>query len=116
MSQSAIFDVQLIFADPEVLHAFLAHLTDALVNYICYQIDSGAQVRNQASILFHFVRCPVANSSWSPYVQTINTAGLIKRPSRDTTALILVFIVHQLGQLFELNYFLVLAEYPFLIK
>jgi hypothetical protein len=66
MSQSVIIDLRLFFADPEVLHAFLAHLTDALVNYICYQIDSGAQVCDQASFLFHLVRCPVANSSWSP--------------------------------------------------
>ena len=31
--------------NPELLHALLAHLTDALVAYIGYQIDSGAQVR-----------------------------------------------------------------------
>jgi len=30
--------------NPEVLHAFLQHLTDMLVTYICHQIDSGAQI------------------------------------------------------------------------
>lgn len=29
---------------PEVLHAFLEHLTEALIVYLSYQIDSGAQV------------------------------------------------------------------------
>ena len=29
---------------PEVLHGLLDHLSDALVNYVCYQIQSGAQV------------------------------------------------------------------------
>mmetsp|Transcript_12003 Transcript_12003/g.30810 ORF Transcript_12003/g.30810 Transcript_12003/m.30810 type:complete len:389 (-) Transcript_12003:65-1231(-) len=30
--------------DPEVLHAFLDHLTEALIVYLSYQIESGAQV------------------------------------------------------------------------
>lgn len=29
---------------PEVLHALLSHLADALITYVCYQIDAGAQV------------------------------------------------------------------------
>jgi len=29
---------------PEILHAFLAHLADALADYACYQIEAGAQV------------------------------------------------------------------------
>lgn len=29
---------------PEVLHALLAHLSEALVDYVCYQVDSGAQI------------------------------------------------------------------------
>lgn len=29
---------------PEVLHAFLRHLTDMLVTYVCHQIDAGAQI------------------------------------------------------------------------
>jgi len=29
---------------PEVLHAFLDHLTEALIEYACYQIQAGAQV------------------------------------------------------------------------
>jgi uroporphyrinogen-III decarboxylase len=30
--------------NPKLLHGFLAHLTDALITYVCYQIESGAQV------------------------------------------------------------------------
>ncbi len=33
-------------AAPEVLHALLAHLADALAVYVCHQIDSGAQARS----------------------------------------------------------------------
>jgi hypothetical protein len=32
-------------AAPEVLHALLAHLADALAVYVCHQIDAGAQAR-----------------------------------------------------------------------
>lgn len=32
--------------NPEVLHAFLAHLSDSLATYVCYQIESGAQARS----------------------------------------------------------------------
>lgn len=31
--------------NPEVLHAFLAHLADSLATYVCFQIESGAQAR-----------------------------------------------------------------------
>lgn len=30
--------------NPALLHGFLQHLTDALITYCCYQIESGAQV------------------------------------------------------------------------
>lgn len=33
-----------MFQQPEILHALLSHLTDALITYVCYQIDAGAQV------------------------------------------------------------------------
>lgn len=33
-----------MFNQPEVLHAFLDHLTTALITYCCYQIEAGAQV------------------------------------------------------------------------
>lgn len=35
----------LLSADPELLHKFLRSLEDALFVYMCYQIESGAQVR-----------------------------------------------------------------------
>ena len=32
---------------PEVVHALLDHLAEALIIYVCYQIDSGAQASMQ---------------------------------------------------------------------
>jgi len=34
----------IMLTQPAVLHAFLEHLTEALIEYSCYQIESGAQV------------------------------------------------------------------------
>lgn len=34
----------MMLREPAVLHALLAHLTEALVTYVCHQIDCGAQV------------------------------------------------------------------------
>ncbi len=34
----------MMFNAPDVLHAFLDHLTTALITYVGYQIESGAQV------------------------------------------------------------------------
>ena len=36
---------------PEVLHAFLDHLTEALIVYLSYQIESGAQVSLPSTFL-----------------------------------------------------------------
>ena len=36
---------KIMTAQPAVLHALLDHLTEALIVYVCHQIDSGAQVR-----------------------------------------------------------------------
>ena len=33
-----------MFWQPAVLHALLEHLTQALIVYVCHQIDCGAQV------------------------------------------------------------------------
>ena len=35
----------MMFTDPALLHRFLEHITDSLITYASYQIDSGAQVR-----------------------------------------------------------------------
>ena len=34
----------MMFNEPAILHALLDHLADALVEYLAYQIQSGAQV------------------------------------------------------------------------
>lgn len=40
-----VFTLQkIMFHNPAVLHAFLDHLTEALIVYAGYQIESGAQV------------------------------------------------------------------------
>ena len=38
---------QMMHSAPEVVHAFLDHLAEALIVYVCYQIDSGAQASMQ---------------------------------------------------------------------
>ena len=40
---------------PEVLHAFLDHLAEALIVYLCYQIDSGAQASAWHTRVFAFI-------------------------------------------------------------
>jgi uroporphyrinogen decarboxylase len=35
---------QMAFSSPEIVHALLEKLTDAIVTYACYQIDAGAQI------------------------------------------------------------------------
>lgn len=35
---------RMAFTEPEILHAFLGKLADAIAKYMCYQIDCGAQV------------------------------------------------------------------------
>jgi uroporphyrinogen decarboxylase len=35
---------KMAFSDPTVLHNFLSKIADAIANYVCYQIDCGAQV------------------------------------------------------------------------
>ena len=36
---------KMMLHNPALLHALLDHLTQALIRYVCHQIDSGAQVR-----------------------------------------------------------------------
>jgi uroporphyrinogen-III decarboxylase len=36
-----------MYKAPEVLHAFLQHLTEAIIAYAGYQIESGAQVMRE---------------------------------------------------------------------
>jgi uroporphyrinogen decarboxylase len=38
---------KMMLQQPEVLHALLSHLTEALIEYTCYQIEAGAQVSRQ---------------------------------------------------------------------
>ncbi len=40
---------RMMMNDPKLLHAILEHLTDSLITYAGYQIESGAQVRQPGS-------------------------------------------------------------------
>ena len=35
---------KIMLRSPAILHALLEHLTQALITYVCHQIDCGAQV------------------------------------------------------------------------
>ncbi len=63
---------------PEVLHALLAHLADALVVYVCHQIDAGAQARPLKSTDVAPVRAPsTAHVCAGGYVRNADrSAGL----------------------------------------
>ena len=39
---------KMMLREPAVLHALLAHLSQALIAYVCHQIDCGAQVLHRA--------------------------------------------------------------------
>lgn len=42
--KSLVKTKSIMLHNPEIVHAFLRHLTDMLVTYVCHQIDSGAQI------------------------------------------------------------------------
>ncbi|XP_024392398.1 uncharacterized protein [Physcomitrium patens] len=66
--------------NPEILHAFLAHLTDALVTYVCHQIDSGAQiVQLFDSWAHHLSPEQFSEFSW-PYAEQLIDRVKIARP------------------------------------
>lgn len=50
MSKNYTAIKKLMFTNPEVLHALLQKLADAVVGYIKYQYDAGAQVCSTCSI------------------------------------------------------------------
>eukprot|EP01024_Parvocaulis_polyphysoides_P026658 TRINITY_DN2425_c1_g1_i7.p1 TRINITY_DN2425_c1_g1~~TRINITY_DN2425_c1_g1_i7.p1 ORF type:complete len:381 (+),score=32.05 TRINITY_DN2425_c1_g1_i7:110-1144(+) len=43
-SRYCLHTKQMMLHNPEILHDLLQQLTDALTNYVCYQIDNGAQI------------------------------------------------------------------------
>lgn len=44
--RSALETKKIMLRQPEILRGLLEHITEALIVYVCHQIDSGAQVRH----------------------------------------------------------------------
>lgn len=66
--------------NPEILHAFLQHLTDMLVTYVIHQIDSGAQiVQLFDSWAHHLSPEQFREFSW-PYAQEVISRVKEQRP------------------------------------
>ncbi|CAL5228987.1 g12224 [Coccomyxa viridis] len=71
---------QMMHSAPEVVHAFLDHLTEALIVYVCYQIDSGAQVVQLFDSWAH-VLTPQQFAEFSlPYAQKVIDGVRAQRP------------------------------------
>lgn len=70
----------ILYHNPEILHAFLNHLTEALIMYVGYQIDSGAQVVQLFdSWAHHLTPEQFAEFSW-PYAERVVQAVKAKYP------------------------------------
>ncbi|CAM6026861.1 unnamed protein product [Sphagnum balticum] len=70
----------IMLQEPEVLHALLAHFTEALAVYICHQIDSGAQIIQLFdSWAHHLSPKQFTTFSW-PYVEQVISKVKAQRP------------------------------------
>jgi uroporphyrinogen decarboxylase len=69
-----------MFHNPEVLHAFLDHLTDALITYVGYQIESGAQVVQLFDSWAHHLSPDQFAEFSLPYAERIIAAVRAKYP------------------------------------
>lgn len=69
-----------MYHNPEILHAFLEKLTDALIVYVGYQIESGAQVVQLFDSWAHHLS-PAQFAEFSyPYAQRLAAAVKAKYP------------------------------------
>lgn len=66
---------------PEVLHALLAHLSDALADYVCYQIDSGAQIIQLFDSWAHHLSPKQFQEFSLPYAERVISRVKEKRPA-----------------------------------
>eukprot|EP00878_Enallax_costatus_P014251 GHUV01014906.1.p1 GENE.GHUV01014906.1~~GHUV01014906.1.p1 ORF type:complete len:352 (+),score=118.96 GHUV01014906.1:828-1883(+) len=70
----------IMFNDPAILHAFLDHLTEALITYVCYQIEAGAQVVQLFDSWAHHLS-PQQFAEFSlPYANRVTEAVRAKYP------------------------------------
>jgi uroporphyrinogen decarboxylase len=69
-----------MFHNPKLLHAFLAHLTDALITYVGYQIESGAQVVQLFDSWAHHLSPAQFEEFSLPYANRVTDAVKAKYP------------------------------------
>ena len=71
---------QVMMHNPEVLHAFLERLTEALITYVVYQIDSGAQIVQLFDSWCHHLS-PAQYMEFShPYAERVIAGVRAQRP------------------------------------
>eukprot|EP00899_Mesostigma_viride_P008252 jgi/Mesvir1/17428/Mv08707-RA.2 len=70
----------IMYHNPEIIHAFLSHLSDALATYIVYQIDSGAQVVQLFDSWAHHLSPAQFREFSLPYAERVMKAVRAQRP------------------------------------
>eukprot|EP00741_Cyanophora_paradoxa_P008833 tig00001384_g8550.t1 len=87
----------LAFSDPKTFHALLAHISESIARYVCYQIENGAQ----AVQIFDSWAGQLGPKDWSefslPYIQEIVRHVKAKHPTVP-----LIMFANQGGGLLEL--------------
>eukprot|EP00245_Coleochaete_scutata_P005280 TRINITY_DN18723_c0_g1_i1.p1 TRINITY_DN18723_c0_g1~~TRINITY_DN18723_c0_g1_i1.p1 ORF type:complete len:433 (+),score=76.95 TRINITY_DN18723_c0_g1_i1:44-1300(+) len=71
---------QMMGRDPATLHALLNHLTDALIVYVCHQIDSGAQVMQLFDSWAHHLSGAQFEEFAMPYAERVMAGVRALRP------------------------------------
>ena len=71
---------QMMMNNPALLHAVLSHLADQLADYVCYQIESGAQVVQLFDSWAHHLSPEQFAEFSAPYAQRIITSVKAKYP------------------------------------
>jgi len=72
---------QIMTQDPAMLHAYLAHLSDALAVYVCHQIDCGAQVVQVFDSWAHHLSPQQFAEFSMPYSERVIAAVKAKHPN-----------------------------------
>ncbi len=71
---------QMMMNNPALLHAVLSHLADQLADYVCYQIESGAQVVQLFDSWAHHLSPEQFAEFSAPYAQRIITSVKARYP------------------------------------
>eukprot|EP00238_Polyblepharides_amylifera_P002909 CAMPEP_0196586160 /NCGR_PEP_ID=MMETSP1081-20130531/53349_1 /TAXON_ID=36882 /ORGANISM="Pyramimonas amylifera, Strain CCMP720" /LENGTH=355 /DNA_ID=CAMNT_0041907943 /DNA_START=153 /DNA_END=1220 /DNA_ORIENTATION=+ len=70
----------MLLRDPQLLHGILDHLTEAIAEYACYQIDCGAQVVQLFDSWAHHLSPEQASEFSLPYAQRVIDLVKAKHP------------------------------------